>query len=114
MKKIRLFLIFFSLLFLSSCSPITRSSGEIADISGNLLENVKVKISGKSLKQSENLEFITKSDGRFDFGELKVSAELPIELKLTVSKEGYKTITKEIKFGEDNKDKIILEAENKL
>ena len=113
MKRIPLLLVFISLFFLTSCSPITRSSGEIVDSQGKPIDNVKVKLTGKSLKANNETEFSTKSDGRYNFGELKVSAELPTELKLTASKDGYKPVTKDLKFGEDNIDKIVLEMEIK-
>lgn len=100
--------LFFCLLLLA-CSPVTTVSGSVIDKSGNPLEGVKAEIKGKSAK---NDVYLTKSDGLYDFGEVNiVSHENPIEITLTVSKSGYKTFSKELRFGEDNKDAIVLETD---
>ncbi len=98
---------FLSLLFLS-CSPVTKASGSIIDETGNPLEGVQVEIKGKSAKADV---FLTKSDGLYDFGEVEImSHATPIEITLTVSKSGYKTISKQLSFGQENKDVIVLET----
>jgi hypothetical protein len=113
MRKVKIVLFILILCFLTSCSPITRASGNVTDSNNMPLDNVKVKINGKSTDQKSNLELSTKSDGHYDFGEIYVSGELPVEIKLIVSKEGFKTFTKDLKSGENNVDKIILEREQK-
>jgi hypothetical protein len=113
MKKIGLFLVFLSLFLLTSCYPVTRTAGEVVDAQGKPLENVSLKLTGKSLDTKQNSEYLTKADGRFNFDEINAYSELPIELKLTASKAGYKTVTTDLKFGEDNVKKITLEAETK-
>jgi hypothetical protein len=97
-------------LFLFGCSPVTKASGSVTDKNGNPIESAKIEIKGKSVK---NNFFLTKTDGLYDFGEVEiVSHENPIEITLTVSKSEYKTFSKELRFGEDNKDTVVLETEN--
>jgi Carboxypeptidase regulatory-like domain len=113
MRTTRILFILLATIFLFSCSPVTRSNGEVIDQSGKPLDNAIVKITGKSVAANTALEQTTKADGRYDFGDFAVSGEKPIEIKLSVTKSGYTTFTKELKFGEDNVDKIILELEKK-
>lgn len=112
-NKIKLFVIGISVFFLISCSPITRASGEVVDNNNNPVENARVQVVGKSLDPNKKIEQLTNFAGSYDFGEIYVSAELPTEIKLIVSKEGYKTIVKDLKFAESNVDRITLERVEK-
>lgn len=109
MKKVKVLFCLTIVFILTSCSPITRAKGEVFDSNGLPLTSVKLSIVGKSLNLNSKLEYLTKEDGRYNFGEFDVSTEIPIEIKLIAEKEGFKTFTKELKYGEDNVDKIILE-----
>lgn len=110
MKRILLYL--FIVTTLTACYPITRASGIIYDEHHTPLQNVLVRVTGRSVKLNKaKLEQITKSDGKYNFDEFHVSAENPIEIKLVIQKNGYKTLTKQLKFNKDNVDEIILESE---
>ncbi|MBC7798304.1 MAG: carboxypeptidase regulatory-like domain-containing protein [Pyrinomonadaceae bacterium] len=91
-----------------ACSPITRVNGFCFDENNAPLENVKITLTGKSFASRGITEFITKADGKYDFGEISVSGELPTEIILTATKDGFATFSKELKFGEDNVDKITM------
>ena len=111
MRRFQVICIFVVFCFLTSCSPVTRVSGSISDLNSVPLEGVRIKVIGKSIDSNANLEQSTKSDGQYNFGEIYVSSELPVEIKLVVTKDGFKPITKDLKYGEDNIDKIMLERE---
>lgn len=91
-----------------ACSPITRVNGICFDENNAPLENVKVKLTGKSLAPQSKTEVNTTADGKYNFGEISVSGELPTEIILTATKDGFVTFSKELKFGEDNVDKITM------
>ena len=113
MRTAKILFLIIMVIILTSCYPITRSRGEVFDQNGKPLEKANVKIVGKSIAPKTEIENITNSEGHFNFGEVEVSGEKPLEINLVVSKSGYKTLTKELKFGEDNIDKIVLELEVK-
>lgn len=92
----------------TACSPITRVNGICFDENNAPLEDVKITLTGKSLAPQSRRELSTKPDGKYDFGEISVSGELPTEVVLTATKDGFVTFSKELKFGEDNVDKITM------
>lgn len=92
--------------FLSACYPVTRSKGKVIDDQGLPVAETTVKIGGKSAKP---VELKTNSDGTFDFGEIRViSYQEPIEIELSVEKEGFVKTTQKIAFNEANTDEIVL------
>ncbi len=91
---------------LIACYPVTRSKGVIRDEQGFPVANAIVRIGGRSAK-SEKL--ITKPDGVFDFGDIKITShQEPIEIELTVEKEGFDRFTKKLVFNATNSDEIVL------
>lgn len=92
--------------FLVGCYPITRSKGVVKDEQGQLVAHAMVKISGKSAKPKE---LQTQLDGTFDFGAIEIiSYQDPIEITLTVEKEGFDRFSKPLVFNADNTDEITL------
>jgi hypothetical protein len=106
--KIKILVVMTACLLSVACSPITRSSGVVTDEKNTPLEAVKLKIDGKSVFAQSRKEIYSSAQGKYDFGELQVSSELPIEITLTAFKEGYEPAIREIKFNEKNEDKIVL------
>ena len=108
-KKWRVFLILVVItsVFLAGCYPVTRSKGVIRDPQGQPVANATVKIAGKSAKPEE---LKTPPDGTFDFGDIEIiSHQDPIEIELTVEKEGFNKFSKQLAFNIDNRDEIILQ-----
>jgi hypothetical protein len=96
---------------LTACYPITRSKGMVKTEQGQPVADATVKIQGKSAKPEE---LKTKSDGTFDFGDIEiVSHQHPIEIELTVEKEGFDKFSKQIAFNTENTDEIILRKSNR-
>ena len=107
-KQFRLCLLFAAIMsiLLAGCYPITRSKGVVKDEQGQPVAHATVKISGTSAKPEE---LQTQPDGTFDFGTVEViSHQDPIEIKLTVEKEGFDRFSKPLIFNASNTDEIIL------
>ena len=108
-KKLKIFLLLaiITSVFLAACYPVTRSKGVVKDEHGQPVVNATVKIGGRSAKPEE---LKTKFDGTFDFGDIMIiSHQYPIEIGLTVEKEGFDKFTKQLAFNADNTDEIILQ-----
>lgn len=100
------------LLTVASCGdPITRSSGVVKDESGTPVADVKVVMesngnsNGEFMKESEQ---ITKADGVFDFGEITEPAD---KVRLVFTKEGYKSVTKDVTPNKNNEFDVNLEKQ---
>lgn len=105
-QKLFLLLAIIACLFLAACYPVTRSKGVVKDEQGQAIVEATVKIGGKSAKP-EALK--TKIDGSFDFDTVElISHQHPIEIELTVEKEGFEKFSKPLKFNTDNRDEIVL------
>lgn len=108
--KYKLLFIILAVGVLSACYPVTRSKGMVKNESGQPVAGAVVRIGGKSAKPAE-----TKTDagGAFDLGEVAImSHENPMEIKLTVEKEGYKSFDKQLNFNAENVDEIVLQPVN--
>lgn len=105
--RVFIFLAFISI-FLTACYPVTRAKGVVKNVQGQPVADAVVKIGGKSAASAE-----TKSgaDGTFDFGEVKINShENPMEIELTVEKEGFNKFSKQLKFDAENVDEIVLQS----
>jgi hypothetical protein len=110
LKELKIAVVLICSVFLIACYPVTRASGIIYDENNVPLAMVKLKIEGKSVFPESKKEIITSADGKYDFGEVQLSTENPIEANLIISREGFEPFSKEIKFGENNVDKVILKV----
>jgi Carboxypeptidase regulatory-like domain len=112
-RKYSLLVLTFSMLFGAACeSPVTTASGNVRDQNGKLLDGVTVIMEsdvnqGAFKKESEQR---TSADGKFNFVTITAGAK---KVRLTLTKEGYKTKQADIAANKENVADVVLEPDIK-
>lgn len=112
-KSFVLWLVFFALFF-SACEAATQVRGQVKDSAGKQLENVTVVMetngnsSNGELKKKDEQK--TKPDGTYNFVAITGAAT---EVRLTFTREGYKTQQLNVSANKQNVADVVLEPETK-
>ena len=101
------------MLLCAACeSAVTTASGNVSDQNGKPLAGVTVTMesdanTGAFKKESEQR---TSADGKFNFVTITAGAK---QVRLTFTKEGYKTKQVDIAANKENAREVVLEPETK-
>ncbi|HEX8736594.1 MAG TPA: carboxypeptidase-like regulatory domain-containing protein [Pyrinomonadaceae bacterium] len=112
-RKSFLLVLIFSMLLGAACeSAVTTADGNVRDQNGRPLDGVTIIMesdanAGAFKKESEQR---TSADGKFNFVTITAGAK---QVRLTFTKEGYKTKQADIAANKQNVSDIVLEPEIK-